>query len=199
MAQKINPKLWDGVFEHEAKKVLPRIIDAFELLCELLVTPISEESFRMKIQSYADSHWKINLVPQHFLDIKYLLDQGYGVMDLWIQGKGKVIEWTSYSHQLVGMKQALQVEQDTSQALRQQLDAKEKTLQALRQQLDAEQQTLQALRQQLDVEQKTSLQLRLLYTEMHEFSPNTTASQYTMYPPENLIARNPVLSPFPPF
>jgi hypothetical protein len=100
-------------------------------------------------------------------------------MNLWIQGKGKVIEWTSYSYQLVGTKQALQVEQDTSQALRQQLYAEQKTSQALRQQLDAE--------------RKTSLQLRLLYTEMHEFSPDTTASQYTMYPPENLIAHNPVL------
>ena len=52
-----------------------------DVVQELLVTPISEESFRMKIQSYADSHWKINLVPQHFLDIKYLLDQGYGLVD----------------------------------------------------------------------------------------------------------------------
>jgi hypothetical protein len=87
-------------------------------------------------------------------------------MNLWSQEKGKVLEWTSYSHQLVGTKQALQVEQDTSHALRQQLDA----------------------------EQKTSLRLRqqVLYTQMHEFLPGTTASQYAMYPLENLIAHNPI-------
>jgi hypothetical protein len=35
----------------------------------------------MKIQSYGDSRWRINLVPQHFPDIKCLLDQGYGLVD----------------------------------------------------------------------------------------------------------------------
>ncbi|OWY53306.1 hypothetical protein AALT_g11525 [Alternaria alternata] len=173
MAQKTKPKPWDSVFEHEAKK-------------ELLLTPISEESFNMKIQSHGDSRWKINLVPQDFPDIKSLLDQGYElvdfrpyfqdilsvagetyhpdqrvdkVMNLWSQEKGKVLEWTSYSHQLVGTKQALQVEQDTSHVLRQQLDAEQKTSQALKQQLDAEQKTSLRLRQQV------------LYTQMHEFLP----------------------------
>ncbi|CAN9164079.1 unnamed protein product [Alternaria alternata] len=130
MAQQTKPKPWDSVFEHEAKKVLLRIIDA--------------------------------------------------VMNLWSQEKGKVLEWTSYSHQLVGTKQALQVEQDTSHALRQQLDAEQKTSQALKQQLDAEQKTSLRLRQQV------------LYTQMHEFLPGTTASQYAMYPLENLIAHNPI-------
>jgi hypothetical protein len=109
-------------------------------------------------------------------------------MKLWSQEKGKVLEWTSYSCQLVGTKQALKVEQDTSQALRQQLDAEQKTSQALRQQLDAERKTSLQFRQQV-----------LQYTEMHEFLPDTTASQYAMYLPENLIANNPVLSPFSPF